>query len=655
MLGGFVSFYGYLKFMHTIAWIPWVYGWIERVLGREELRERPFYSGVLLGMIVGMAFLSGAPGGFFYFLLAAALYFFFRFYQKARNLRGMRQLALQVLPILGWGVLWSMGLSLVVILPVMEILPMTARLGGGYTFMAQHGFHPNFWWGLLAPDLPSVFDGRRLGQLYYYGTTALLLASAGLFLSRRKQRGLVLFFWVVSLLGLLFSTGDYTHTIALLYYLVPGASFFRAPERYAYLLNVALPIAAAFGMQALLDAFSGGFSRPMKRWFFFTWLLLLCLAGLLISFVLLGTPSVLRRSLGVRYALVVAVSSLLLIRLAWSLRRRLLVKPQRWFSSQHLSLALGGILLLIAFLETFPWQNYQYFQPWENFLSWSNPSLRESPRGFLAPYRVMNDIEPGSRNASALYAVRDVYNYPNPLLSKRHLSLLDALPYSPQILRFFNVEHVLLSRPHAHLAPLSLLGNSRMAMRSLTSSHRHSPWIREGIKGDVEGFRLRDPVPRLLWLPAVRLVRSFDESLGFFRLADPWRAATVEIDSLMREPKLPALLIRADASPSARGRAGKLLRATMNTLEGEIDAPQKGVVIFNESWMPGWKAWRDGQKTPVFRINGLLCGIVVPAGKHTLRFVYQPLGFPWVLWLWGFFLVAGFAILLFAPLSKRHR
>jgi hypothetical protein len=54
----------------------------------------------------------------------------------------------------------------------------------------------------------------------------------------------------------------------------------------------------------------------------------------------------------------------------------------------------------------------------------------------------------------------------------------------------------------------------------------------------------------------------------------------------------------------------------------ESESPQDGLLVLTDSHYPGWRAFVDGQEKPILHANYLFRGVSVPAGRHTVEFVY---------------------------------
>jgi len=64
-----------------------------------------------------------------------------------------------------------------------------------------------------------------------------------------------------------------------------------------------------------------------------------------------------------------------------------------------------------------------------------------------------------------------------------------------------------------------------------------------------------------------------------------------------------------------------------------IKADGAGILVLADPMYPGWVARLDGEKATIISLSGLLRGVQLPAGRHTVEFIFHP-----VLLYFGFFL-----------------
>jgi uncharacterized membrane protein YfhO len=57
------------------------------------------------------------------------------------------------------------------------------------------------------------------------------------------------------------------------------------------------------------------------------------------------------------------------------------------------------------------------------------------------------------------------------------------------------------------------------------------------------------------------------------------------------------------------------------------DAPSAGFLLLADTFYPGWTASIDGSPVPLYRANLSVRAIQLPAGRHDVRFAYDPPGF----------------------------
>ena len=110
----------------------------------------------------------------------------------------------------------------------------------------------------------------------------------------------------------------------------------------------------------------------------------------------------------------------------------------------------------------------------------------------------------------------------------------------------------------------------------------------------------------------VQYVANANEEIAALHTIDP--AITAVVDNKFKE--------QVQAVPS-EGTI-RLTAYDANRLTYETDSPQGGVAVFAEIYYPGWRSYIDGKEVPHGRANYILRAMNLPAGHHTVEFVFDP-------------------------------
>jgi hypothetical protein len=97
----------------------------------------------------------------------------------------------------------------------------------------------------------------------------------------------------------------------------------------------------------------------------------------------------------------------------------------------------------------------------------------------------------------------------------------------------------------------------------------------------------------------------------------PDAEAGVQRDSLTETRK--AAGCGQQTAPS--GRVTRLLATTVNV---SFTADCDRLLVFTDSWAPGWSATIDGAPVPVIKVNDAIRAVMAPAGDHSLFWTYRP-------------------------------
>lgn len=62
----------------------------------------------------------------------------------------------------------------------------------------------------------------------------------------------------------------------------------------------------------------------------------------------------------------------------------------------------------------------------------------------------------------------------------------------------------------------------------------------------------------------------------------------------------------------------------LNEVSLAVSCPAEGFVVLADQNFTGWKAYVDGKRTRIYTVNGVLRGVCVPSGNHSVTFKYRP-------------------------------
>jgi hypothetical protein len=144
-------------------------------------------------------------------------------------------------------------------LPVQEYVPWSPRAGGkGYDYATSFSFPLEETINMYLPQFSGILDGYwgRNGIHFhseYIGATVLVLALfafGGGLVNRHRSHA---WFWLgVLMVSILWAWGGNTPFYHLVYAVVPGSTFFRAPSTILYVSAFACAVLAAFGAERAL-------------------------------------------------------------------------------------------------------------------------------------------------------------------------------------------------------------------------------------------------------------------------------------------------------------------------------------------------------------------------------------------------------------------
>lgn len=124
-------------------------------------------------------------------------------------------------------------------------------------------------------------------------------------------------------------------------------------------------------------------------------------------------------------------------------------------------------------------------------------------------------------------------------------------------------------------------------------------------------------------LPRAFFVRRYEVADGLSILSKIRDRAfdPQDVAFFMEDPKLQI----EPPHPAARAEFASY---SIQDMELKVTTDANNLLFFSETYYPeGWKAYLDGKEIPIYRVNYLFRAVVVPGGIHKLEMKFEPSGF----------------------------
>jgi len=584
------------------------------------MRDGRYLAFGVLALTVGLAILSPHPQLLQYMLLlsgAFALYLTFSASNDGATLE--RRTAYTRLGLAAIAVVVGMLVGAVQYLPVMEYVPWSPRAGGrGYDYATTYSFPIEELINTYVPQFSGIlrsYWGRNGIHLHseYLGASVLVLTGLGFgAITIGRRRSFARFWLGVMVVALLWSLGGETPFFRIVYAIVPGTKFFRAPSTMFYVVAFAIAMFTALGVERVIALQIT--RRYLMGWGIFAALLLLLgVSG--------GLTSMAETIAGVQRADMAEANAGALV--FGSLRSFVAVAATLGLLFALMSgrvRPVVGVWMLTAVVAIDLWSveklYWQFSAPAAQL--YASDSIIDYLKGIKEPGRVLalqlsreTDAQRDpylttQSNGLMIHGIRQLLGYHGNELGRYDILTAKDSDYrnivNPQLWHLLNARYLLTDVDSVPIPGLTrLAGPVKNAAGSTEYLYR--------LPGDNA----------YAWV-APAIVKAGDEPV-LNTVLDPRfdapRVALVDSAAPVTGPQItampPATGIAVHTASYAPGHVSLVLASP---------APAGSALVVSENYYPGWTATADGKSALVVRTDYVLMGVVLPTGATHVELTF---------------------------------
>jgi hypothetical protein len=245
------------------------------------IRDGRAWSWGVLSIVVGLAILSPHPQLVQYMLLASGVFaLYVSFGEQADGTTLPRPIAIRRLGFALGAVVLGGLISAIQYWPVLEYVPFSPRAGGrGYDYATSFSMPIEEIFNTYLPQFSGILEnywGRNNIHFHseYIGAAVLVLMGAAF--GATPRRGFRRFWAITGFVALVWALGGNTPFYHLVYAIVPGSKFFRAPSTIFFIVSFAVAALAAVGVERILK-------REVGQRYAIGWAIAAAVIALLIS------------------------------------------------------------------------------------------------------------------------------------------------------------------------------------------------------------------------------------------------------------------------------------------------------------------------------------------------------------------------------------
>jgi hypothetical protein len=607
--GFLIAHLKHLSMANGACWLPLGLLLLERAIKGRDRRCLLWF-----GLIFGLQHLAGNAQVAYYAGVLYALYFPLRLLNQLKDAAAATvassaraRVRIAARGALTWSFIGMLILATLLaaiqLLPTYELVSFTQRAGGvTFEYASTYAYDPRDFWTFFYPysngdigNLTYTGKGVFWEDYGYVGAVTMLLAIYAALRSWRTWH--VRFFSICGVVSYVLVLGPATPLYKLVFEHVPGMGYFRFPTRLLIVTDVALVALAALGLTKLADQLAIAASRGSRLASAIPATLLAVTVCDLLHFQLRQNP---------------------IVDAALWLKPPQTVEILRQDPSLFRMFCLGGNHAhRRMFTRAGGWEGS--LQPFVDQREFIQPSSNVM-YGMASPN--------GYANLIPSYIV-DIWGDQNRAGIITQSASVQGDVFAPaslfwKLMRMYNVKYVTSFWPFApapNLAPAGEYGGAYL-------------------------YRNDDILPRSYLVADVLPAADDAVALGMLRseVFDPARSVIL--------PDTPPGFRAGDAE-AVRTHV-EISRYTTNEAEMKVQASRAAILVFSDSYYPGWVADVDGNETTIYRANITQRAIVVPGGEHLVRFRFQPKSVAVGCWI-SISSLAVFLGLFLTPWARRRK